>query len=103
MSAAPVVSDAERLRLLHDAVGVYLMAGYQLRGTSGYQAVVGSDPKPVNHVLHLLIAVFTCGLWAIVWLLLALTAPKGSTIHVSVDEQGRAWSMKPGGSWQPIA
>jgi hypothetical protein len=27
-----------------------------------------AEPEPPNHILHLLLAVFTCGLWAIVWI-----------------------------------
>jgi hypothetical protein len=103
MDHAPqTVSDEQRSKLLDDAVGQYLMAGYELRGRSGFQAAVGTNAQPVNHVLHLLIAVFTCGLWAIVWLLLALGAPKATTVYLSVDEYGRAWSMREGRQWVPL-
>jgi hypothetical protein len=38
-------------------------------------------------VLHLIITLFTCGLWAIVWIVLALT--QGEKRHmVVVDEYG---------------
>lgn len=51
-----------------------------------YQAVLITGQK-VNHVLHLLISIFTCGLWAIVWIALAVTG--GEKRHlVQVDEWG---------------
>ena len=31
--------------------------------------VRASKEKTVNHVLHLLLTVLTCGLWAVIWLL----------------------------------
>lgn len=42
------------------------------------------EPSKVNHVLHLLLTVFTCGLWGIVWLFIAIGAGGGRR-----DEQGR--------------
>lgn len=44
--------------------------------------------KPVNHILHLLLTVFTCGLWAVVWLILALGGGQ-KRIQAHVDPWGR--------------
>jgi hypothetical protein len=41
----------------------------------------------VNHVLHFLIGVFTCGLWWIVWLVMAMSGGEKHTL-VQVDEFG---------------
>jgi hypothetical protein len=41
----------------------------------------------VNHVLHAILTLFSCGLWAIVWLLLFVTG--GVKRHiVQVDDWG---------------
>lgn len=46
-------------------------------------------PKsPVNHVLHLLITVFTVGLWFFVWMFLILTHGKSRRVMIGVDEAG---------------
>jgi len=29
--------------------------------------------KNINHILHLLLSVFTCGIWLIIWLLCAIS------------------------------
>lgn len=48
--------------------------------------------QKVNHVLHFLIAFFTCGLWAIVWVILALSGGE-SRKTLSVDEYGRVQKL----------
>jgi hypothetical protein len=50
-----------------------------------YAVVVGR--KPVNHILHLLLSVFTLGFWLIVWLVVAMTGGE-KRYKLSVDEYG---------------
>ena len=45
--------------------------------------------SPVNHVLHLILTILTCGVWAIVWIVLAVTQ-KEKLSMVTVDEFGNA-------------
>jgi hypothetical protein len=60
--------------------------GARVESQSDFQAVLLTG-QPVNHVLHLLISIFTCGIWGIVWLILFLTG--GVKRHlVQVDEYG---------------
>ncbi len=47
-------------------------------------------PK-VNHVLHLLLTIFTAGLWAIVWFFMAATEKHDKRQIVGVDEYGGVW------------
>lgn len=51
--------------------------------------------KPTNHILHLLLTVFTCGLWLPLWLLAALDG--GERRHtLEIDPFGVAvWDGKP--------
>lgn len=51
-------------------------------------AVLMLAGKPVNHILHFLIRLFTCGIWWIVWLILALTQKKEKRVRVSIDQYG---------------
>lgn len=51
-------------------------------------AVLMLPGKPVNHLLHFLVGVFTCGLWWIVWLILVLTQKKEQRMRVSIDNYG---------------
>ena len=50
--------------------------------------------KPVNHLLHFLVGVFTCGLWWVVWLILVLTQQKEQRMRVSVDSYGNLLEEK---------
>ena len=40
---------------------------------SGEVAVMLSQKKKTSHVLHLLLSIVTAGLWAIVWIIVALS------------------------------
>ena len=51
-------------------------------------AVLMLPGKPVNHLLHFLVGVFTCGLWWIVWLILVLTQKKEQRMRVTIDQYG---------------
>ena len=46
--------------------------GYRVEFRSDTQAVMVKGKRP-NHVLHLLLTIFTLGLWGIVWIILAIT------------------------------
>ena len=50
----------------------HVRGGWRVEAQTEYQAVLVRGHR-VNHVLHLLISVFTLGLWVIVWLLVAIT------------------------------
>jgi len=45
----------------------------------------------VNHVLHLLLTIFTAGPWAIVWFFMAATENSDRRQIVGVDEYGGVW------------
>jgi len=51
-------------------------------------AVLMLAGKEVNHLLHFLVGVFTCGIWWIVWLILVLTQKKEKRVRLSIDQYG---------------
>jgi hypothetical protein len=62
-------TDAEQL----DAkIASLAVQGFQLESRTDTQAVMVKGKRP-NHALHLLLTVLTLGLWAIVWIVVALT------------------------------
>jgi hypothetical protein len=77
----------QRKEMLDRAIGVKIGDGGHLEHRVGdYEAVIKTGSKP-NHVLHLVLTIFTLGLWGIVWLILAFgTHERTSTL--SVDEHG---------------
>jgi hypothetical protein len=60
--------------------------GARVESQSDFQAVLLTGQK-VNHTLHFLASVFTCGIWAIPWVFLVVTG--GEKRHlIQVDEWG---------------
>ena len=62
------------------------MRQLRVESTTDYSAVLVQG-KPVNHVLHAILTIFTCLAWGIVWLILALTGGE-KRYQLIVDEYG---------------
>jgi hypothetical protein len=76
----------ERKELLATAVANEIRQGWRVESQTDYQAVIVKGNRP-NHLLHLLLTLFTLGLWAIVWIaIVALGGEKHGFIRI--DEFG---------------
>lgn len=60
--------------------------GWRVDSQTEFSASLSKGHRP-NHVLHLILTVLTLGLWAIVWIILALTN-KEKHRFLAVDEYG---------------
>lgn len=78
--------DAERAAIMQQALRDLTFRGWRVETTDGLRAIV-STGEPVNHILHLLLTVFTCGLWSPVWVLLVVLGGVKRR-HVYIDEYG---------------
>lgn len=79
---------AERRReILEQAVAYYVGRTAQVETLMEYQAVLRYG-RPVNHILHLLLTVFTLGLWAPIWLLIVVLGSGERRRVLSVDPFG---------------
>ncbi|GGN94195.1 hypothetical protein GCM10011610_56870 [Nocardia rhizosphaerihabitans] len=81
-----LVDPEERQRLLSMAVNAEVSNGAQIEEMTQSSAVL-LKMKQVNHVLHLLLTVFTCFLWAIVWILVSASV-QPQRFRLAVDEFG---------------
>jgi len=79
-------SSDERKESLARTVSGQVASGARVESQSDYQAVVVRG-KSVNHVLHLILTLVTLGLWAIVWIALAIFGGEKRSL-VTVDEYG---------------
>lgn len=86
-----LVSVAERQLILGQAVSWYTGSGWWIAARNDYVVTLVSQPRAgPNHILHLLLTFFTCGLWAPGWLLVAITHKSAvRQVTVSVDEYGQ--------------
>lgn len=70
-AAPPPPPGPSRSDLLEQQVRAAVAAGGRVESRTDTSAVIVTG-KPVNHVLHLLLTVVTCGIWSTVWLVLAI-------------------------------
>jgi hypothetical protein len=81
--------DSERRKsALASAVANEVRQGWHVQSQSDYQAVMIKEGTKVNHILHLILTLITLGLWAIVWIILAVTHKREKREVISVDEYG---------------
>ncbi|GGY85035.1 hypothetical protein [Streptomyces nitrosporeus] len=85
--------DAERRGLILDwVVNRRIATGWRVESRSGSQAVLVRG-QPVNHVLHALLALLSCGLWAVAWAGLSVVN-KVERIALTVDAQGQVVTVR---------
>ncbi len=65
------------------------MAGWRVESVTPSQAVMVNGRGP-HHILHLLLSVFTAGLWLPVWLIIALSAREVRAV-VTAHPDGHSW------------
>ena len=86
--ASGAVPDATQRGLILDwVVSQRVAAGWRVESRSGSQAVLVRG-RPVDHVLHAFLTVFSCCVWGAVWAVLALTN-KVERVVLTVDAQGQ--------------
>jgi hypothetical protein len=79
-------TDDERKVILAQQLQTAAARGLRIESQSEFQVVL-VEGKPVNHVLHAILTIFTCLLWGIVWAILAATGGEKRQMVV-VDEFG---------------
>lgn len=79
-----------RLRAFSEAISQKTMLGFQVadRNDATLIAVLFKPAGKVNHILHFLIAIISCGFWFLVWGYLILTKEKERRMRITVDETG---------------
>jgi hypothetical protein len=88
VSPSEVKTVEQRKKILADSIQREVIQGSRVESQSEFQAVLVHGERP-NHVLHAIITFFTCGLWGIVWIVIALTGGERRTMIV-VDDYGNA-------------
>jgi hypothetical protein len=87
-------SADERKAILAQQLQTAAARGRRIESQSEFQAVL-VEGQPVNNVLHAILTIFTCLLWGIVWIVLAITGGEKRELVV-VDEFGNVLWQKLG-------
>lgn len=77
----------ERAAILDAALPQFLTHESRIETRTETTAVLVHG-KPVNHLLHFLVSVLTCGVWAVWWVVYAVMGGERREM-VSVDETGQ--------------
>lgn len=84
-STTPATDD-ERRNILAQQIQASAVRGLRVENQDRFQAIL-IEGQPVNHVLHVILTLVTCGLWGIVWIIIVATG--GEKRHlITVDEYG---------------
>ena len=78
--------DAQRAAIMAQALRDLQFRGFRVEFADGPRAIVVYG-SPVNHVLHVLLTIFTCGMWLPLWLIIAATGGEKRR-HIHVDDYG---------------
>ena len=65
------MSDDERKAWLAQQVDSHLRAGWEVESQTAHVATLRRGHR-INHLLHLILTLVTCGIWAVVWTGLAI-------------------------------
>lgn len=91
-----LVPDDERRNILAQQIQMSAARGLRVENQDRYQAIL-VEGQPVNHVLHAILTLATCGIWGIVWAVIAATG--GEKRHlITVDEYGNVTHQRLGKS-----
>lgn len=78
----------ERFAILQQELQRAVAAGWTVEGQWPPARAVVARTADVNHVVHAILSLLTCGLWLIVWLAVAIGSNKPVRQSVYVDEAG---------------
>lgn len=81
------VSAEERKRKLANQIRTEVTQGGRVESQGDFDAVLATG-KEINHTVHLIATIVSCGIWGIVWLVMALTGGIKRKM-VAVDEYGQ--------------
>ena len=84
------MDNQERKKRFDNYISTKALEGYTIvdKNSENLTAVLKKEGEKVNHTLHGIITLLTCGSWGLVWLILHLRAKKDSRIRVSIDDSG---------------
>ncbi|NYH51425.1 hypothetical protein HNR06_001014 [Nocardiopsis arvandica] len=84
----------ERKMKLGQAVQAEVVQGGVIESQSDFTAVIRYG-KPINHVLHLILTLVTCGLWGIVWIILWIVSiQEKKSIALQINEFGQVFRQE---------
>jgi hypothetical protein len=90
MEQKSAVGYDEKLQTFSKMISTQVMQGFTVydRNDKNLVAVLGKPGGKVNHLLHCVISIFSCGFWIIVWAYLIFSKAKEQRLRISIDNNG---------------
>lgn len=88
------VTDEQRRAALAAAVAREVGGGWHVESQTDTQAVLIRPGTKVNHILHLLLTIITLGVWALVWIWIAVFKKREHHKVIQVDGFGNVTVRK---------
>jgi hypothetical protein len=85
-TSAGGLSGDQRKATLDRTLQIQEAQGWRIESRSDFQATIAKG-KPLNNKLHLILTIFTVGIWGIVWFILAITGGVKRRM-ITIDEYG---------------
>lgn len=80
------ITPAHKAQKMSQAISYEIAQGWKVEYQGPDQVVLVSGKK-VNHILHLILTLFTGGFWLLVWLIVILANPS-KKLMITVDDYG---------------
>jgi hypothetical protein len=89
-------SYEEKLQRFSNMVSTKTMQGFMVadRNDKTLTAVLIKQAEKINHLLHFVITVFTCGWWGIAWIIIYFTKGREHRVRITIDSAGNAIEEK---------
>ncbi|MFN9321416.1 MAG: hypothetical protein ACK58Q_12610 [Chitinophagales bacterium] len=86
----------DKFHRFSNIISTKTMEGFMVadRNDKSLVAVLVKQGEKVNHLLHFLISMVSCGFWLFVWGWLALIKNKEQRIRISIDSAGNLTEEK---------
>lgn len=84
--------DHQRAAIMHQVLSDLTFRGYRVEHADGWRAVIRYG-SPINHVVHILLTVFTCGFWLPIWIIIMVVGGEKRR-HIHIDEYGNLCGME---------
>ena len=80
--------ESQQRRTRHaETVSMEIARGARILLAGDYETIIVRG-RPVNHILHFIVGLFTFGIWWVAWLIMAATGGEKRYV-IRTDEQGR--------------
>lgn len=86
----------EKFQRFSNIISTKTMQGFMVadRNDKALVAVLVKQGEKINHLLHFLISLISCGFWLFVWAYLALVKAKEQRVRISIDQGGNILEEK---------